>query len=216
MALRSESIRLGTRVVYTAGLGAFWALGYFTLGAWAQTPGTFDPSFALDALIPFAGWAVWPYLLGIAWIALPAALIRSPLLFRQTAQAYALVMVLCFVCFVLVPAEAAGLRGQASTIGLDAVTAWAVRTLHAVDPDTNLLPSLHVSLATVAAFALLRQYPAWQTIIWSLLVVLVVVASVLVLKQHTIADAVAGLIVAFAAYSLAEHFNAHRHTAAVR
>lgn len=214
MSPRSESVRLSTRIACTAGLGAFWALGYFTLGTWAQTSGTFDPSFALDTLIPFAGWAVWPYLLGMAWIALPAALIRSPLLFRQTAQAYALVMVLSFVCFVLVPAEAAGLRGQASTIGLDALTAWAVRTLHSVDPGTNLLPSLHVSLATIAACALLPQFPEWRMMIWSLLVV--VVMSVLVLKQHTIVDAVAGLIAAFAAYSLAERFNAHRRTAAAR
>ena len=123
-------------------------------------------------------------------------------------------MVLSFVCFVLVPAGAAGLRGQASTIGLDALTAWAIRTLHAVDPGTNLLPSLHVSLATVAACALLREYPAWQTVIWSLLVA--VLASVLVLKQHAIADAAAGLIVAFGAYRLAERFNTLRHTAAAR
>jgi membrane-associated phospholipid phosphatase len=214
MAFRSESIRLSTRVMCSAGLGAFWALGYFSLGTRAQPSGTFDPSIALDALIPFAAWAVWPYLLGIAWIALPAALICSPLLFRQTAEAYVFVMVLCFVCFVLVPAEAAGLRGQASSIGSDALTAWAVRTLYAVDPGTNLLPSLHVSLATVAACALVRQYPAWRMIIWILLVV--VITSVLVLKQHTIADAAAGLIVAFAAYCLAKRFNAHRHIAASR
>lgn len=214
MSPRAESIRLSTRVVCSAGLGAFWALGYFTLGARAQTSGTFDPSSALDAFIPFAGWAVWPYLLGIAWIALPAALIRSPLLFRQTAQAYALVMILSFICFVLMPAASTGLRGQASTIGLDALTAWAVSTLHAIDPGTNLLPSLHVSLATVAACAMLRQHPAWRATIWSLLVV--VVASVLVLKQHTIADAAAGLIVAFAAYSLVERFKTRRRTAAAR
>lgn len=212
MTPRRKSIRFSTRVASSAGLGAFWALGYFTFGAWAQTARTFDPSISLDASIPFVGWAIWPYLFGFVWIALPAGAIRSPELFRRTAVAYALVITLSFLCFVLVPAEAISLRDHASTNGLDRLTAWAVYTLHTFDPPTNLLPSLHVSLATVATFALARQYPAWQAPAFGLL--MMVIVSVCISKQHTIVDAVAGLIVALAAFNLSGRLKGLQRAAA--
>jgi hypothetical protein len=200
MELRSGPIPLSTRAACSVGLGAFWALGYFLLGARAQTVRAFDPSIPLDALIPFVGWAVWPYLLGIAGIGLPAVLIRSPALFHQTAIAYAIVIGLSFLCFFLAPTEADSLRIQTAMAGLDDYTASAVSMLHAIDPATNLVPSLHVSLATVAACALAREYPAMQAKIAGLLVI--VIASVLMLKQHTIVDALAGLTGAAIALTL--------------
>jgi membrane-associated phospholipid phosphatase len=212
MEPRSRPISPTTRAACSAGLGAFWALGYFSLGARAETVRTLDPSIPLDALIPFVGWAVWPYLLGIACIGLPAVLVRSPALFRETAIAYAIAIGLSFLCFFLAPTEAESLRTQIALADLDDYTAAAVSMLHAIDPSTNLVPSLHVSLATVAACALARQYPAMQAKVVGLLVI--VIASVLMLKQHTIVDALAGLTVAAIALTLPARFKLFRRSAA--
>jgi membrane-associated phospholipid phosphatase len=212
MEPRSGPISLSTRAACSVGLGAFWALGYFSIGARGETVRTLDPSIPLDALIPFVGWAVWPYLLGIACIGLPAVLVRSPALFRETAIAYAIVIGLSFLCFFLAPTEAESLRTQIALADLDDYTAAAVSMLHAIDPSTNLVPSLHVSLATVAACALARQYPAMQAKVVGLLVI--VIASVLMLKQHTIIDALAGLTVAAIALTLSARFKVFRGSAA--
>ena len=203
----SKSTPVGTRVVYSAGLGSFWASGYFALGRWGQTAHTLDPSITVDSLIPFLGWAVWPYIFGILWIALPAALIRSADYFTQIAATFALNIGMSFLCFLIVPTQTR-LREQASTTDLDFLTAWAVNTLYSIDPPTNLLPSLHVSLAVIATVAIGRQHPEWKAAL--LIVLAAIILSVLILKQHTIIDALAGIIVACIAFSLSGCFRANQ------
>ena len=186
---------LGTRLVWSVGLAGFWALGYFAAGVWLHPAPVFDPSTALDAAIPFIPLALWPYLCGIVWMGMPAVLLRSPALFRHTARSYALLIALSVLCFALLPAEAPGLRRQANAAGLDPLTAWALQRLHAIDPPRNLLPSLHVSLAALAACALVRADSRWR--LPAALVLATIMASVCLSKQHTVADAAAGLLAAW-------------------
>lgn len=196
---------LGTRLAWSVGLAGFWALGYFMAGVWLHPAPIFNPSSALDAAIPFAGLALWPYLFGIVWMGMPAVLLRSPALFRHTAYSYALLITFSIVCFVLVPAGAPELRAQASTTGLDPLTAWTLRHLHAIDPPRNLLPSLHVSLAALAACALARHDARWR--LPAALVLATIVASVCLSKQHTVADAAAGLLAAWLCDGLARRLS---------
>ncbi|MBA5687102.1 phosphatase PAP2 family protein [Rugamonas apoptosis] len=196
---------MGTRLAWSMGLAGFWALGYFTAGAWLHPAPIFDPSTALDAAIPFAGLALWPYLFGIIWIAMPAVLLQSPALFRHTARSYALLIAFSLLCFVLLPAEAPELRRQASGAGLDPLTAWALQRLHAIDPPRNLLPSLHVSLAALATCALARSDTRWR--LPATLVLAMIVAAVCLSKQHTVADAVAGLLAAWLCDRVARRLN---------
>ncbi|MBA5608105.1 phosphatase PAP2 family protein [Duganella sp. FT3S] len=176
-------------------MAGFWALGYFAAGVWLHPAPIFNPSSALDAAIPFAGLALWPYLFGIVWMGMPAVLLQSPALFRHTAYSYALLIAFSILCFVLVPAEAPQLRVQAGGAGLDPLTALALRHLHAIDPPRNLLPSLHVSLAALASGALVRDDARWR--VPATLVLATIVASVCLSKQHTVADAAAGLLAAW-------------------
>jgi membrane-associated phospholipid phosphatase len=194
MEPHSGPVALSTRAACVLSLGAFWAIGYFALGARAQAVPAIDPSIPLDGSIPFVGWAVWPYLLGIIFIGSLAVTIRSPPVFRESAIAYAIVIGFSFMCFFLAPTAAEGMRSQASFAGLDGYTTFAVKMLHAIDPATNQAPSMHVSLACVAACMSARQYPTKQAFFGGLLVI--VTASVLVLKQHAIIDVLAGLAVA--------------------
>ena len=147
-------------------------------------------------------------LAGIFGIALPACLIHSPRLFLRTAVAYAIVIALSFLCFFFLPADAANLRQYASTSGLNSLTAWTINTLHAFDPPTNLVPSLHVSLAMLSAMALSKEYIACRSLAyvgWAIMV-----ASVCAVKQHSIIDAVSATILALAAFEVAGRFSARR------
>ena len=196
----NESIPFIIRGKVSAILGTYWALGYFTLGAWKRSGRTFDPSISLDRLIPFVGWGVWIYLFGILWIALPAVTINTPGLFRQISVSYFSIINFAFLCFFLFPTEVVSLRRDVSTAHLDCVTAWSIHKLHLFDPSTNLLPSLHVSLATVATLALARQYPVWR--VSSFAVLIAIIVSVCISKQHTIVDAIAGVIVALTVFGI--------------
>jgi hypothetical protein len=196
---------LGTRLAWSVGLAGFWALGYFMAGVWLHPAPIFNPSSALDAAIPFAGLALWPYLFGIVWMGMPAVLLRSPALFRHTAHSYALLIAFSVLCFVLAPAAAPELRAQANAAGLDPLTAWALLHLHAIDPPRNLLPSLHVSLAALAACALTRHDARWRRP--AALVLTAIVASVCLSKQHTVADAAAGLLAAWFCDGLARRLS---------
>jgi membrane-bound metal-dependent hydrolase YbcI (DUF457 family) len=192
---------LGTRLAWSIGLAGFWALGYFAAGVWLHPAPIFNPSSPLDEAIPFAGLALWPYLCAIVWMGMPAVLLQSPVLFRHTARSYALLIALSILCFIVLPAEAPELRRQASTAGLDPLTAWTLQRLHAIDPPRNLLPSLHVSLAALAACALARSDRRWRAP--ACVVLGMIVASVCLSKQHTVADAAAGLLAAWLCDALA-------------
>ncbi len=68
----------------------------------------------------------------------------------------------------------------------------AVTILQAQDPPTNTFPSLHVANSILCAAALRRaSHPAWRG---SVVLAACIAASVLLLKQHWIADVVAGAL----------------------
>jgi hypothetical protein len=193
-----RGVGVGGRFSSVILLAGVWAIGYFFLGARPQQTSAFDPSTALDLWIPFAGWVVWPYLLSIAGILLPAALVRSRELFSRTAVAYALAILLSFLVFYLLPTDATSLRSQAVTCRCGSLTDWAIDTLYAIDPPTNLLPSLHVSLATLAALAVSKEDSAYRPFAWIGWGFLVV--SVCILKQHAVLDALSGMLLALFAF----------------
>lgn len=203
MQATEPPLSLGTRLTWSTGLAGFWALGYFAAGIWLRPAPVFNPWSSLDDAIPFAGLALWPYLCGIVWMGMPAVLLQSSALFRHTARSYALLIALSVMCFVLLPAEAPELRRQASAAGLDPLTAFALRHLHAIDPPRNLLPSLHVSLAALSAAALARSDLRWR--LPGGVALAVIVASVCLSKQHTVADAAAGLLAAWLCDLLVRH-----------
>ncbi|TYZ53946.1 hypothetical protein C2I33_16425 [Ralstonia solanacearum] len=190
---RAHRLPLVSRIACGTVLGGVWAAGYFGI-AWHVAP-VADLTTALDTVIPFVGWTVWVYLAGLPWIVAPLAVVREPGLFRRAACAYAVAIGTGFLCFTTLQTEAPALRAQSVPDGLDCTTAWALRTLHRADAPVNLLPSLHVTLAWLAAWALTRQHRRWRHACYA--VAAAVTASVCLVKQHTVLDTLAGLLLAW-------------------
>jgi membrane-associated phospholipid phosphatase len=176
------------RVRYGGPLAAFWAAGYFTAQAYAVA--VFDPMLPIDAMLPFVGAAVWPYVAGIGWIAAPLFLLRSRAALRAAARRYALALSVALACFYLVQTCAPALRPQVQG-GDDGASASLLRLLHSVDGPANLTPSLHVALSWLAADALSRHARRWGRP--SFAIALAVTVSVMLCKQHTVIDVLAGL-----------------------
>jgi membrane-associated phospholipid phosphatase len=173
-------------------LAGIWGGGYFGAQAWLRPVA--DPVTALDLSLPFVAWTVWIYLAGIAWIAAPLVALRTDALLARWSRRYALALMLALACFVALPCASPALRGQAMAAMPGSWSGAALQLLHHVDGPGNLFPSLHVTLAWLAAAALAAQYPRARAACW--LAAAAVAVAVLLCKQHTVADVAAGAALA--------------------
>src|SRR5437762_14391052 len=154
-----ESFRkriLMERVVLTIGLMIFFVTGYFGVGASRNLPQAHVLTTALDERIPFVAGSVWMYLWVFPCALIPLFVVRCPSLFRRTVIAYAAVMAISFVSFTVFPVTSARLRVPKATLDISSPSDSAVSILYSLDPPYNLFPSLHLSLAALAAFSVWR------------------------------------------------------------
>jgi hypothetical protein len=73
-------------------IAILWAYGYFSLGARGPLDHRADLTTAIDGWIPFVGWMIWPYFLGIAFPLTPLVAVRCHHLFRLVAIGYVAVI----------------------------------------------------------------------------------------------------------------------------
>jgi hypothetical protein len=176
-------------------MALFWWVGY-----------TVDPADAaslrtrLDDAIPFVPWTVYLYSWVYTAMLYPLFVIRCPRLFDRALVAYGIVLVVSLAFFVGFPITAHGFRPDVSGLPLDSFHAWGVRLTFHVDPPTNLFPSQHVSVATIAMLLGWKARRAWGLLM--LPVVTGILISISTMKQHFVADGIAGIILAAAVYLL--------------
>jgi len=195
-----SSVTARERVAWTVGIGAAWAVAYFGVASGAEPGRARDLTTVLDRHVPFVAGSVWIYLAGMVCPVLPAVVVRSRALFRRTGLAYVAAIVLSAATFAVWPVSSAGLRADLASSGADGLSGMALRTLYALDPPTNLCPSIHVALGALAALAIVKAVP--QLSLPAIAMVALVAASVCTVKQHFVLDVVGGLLLAAAAAPL--------------
>ncbi|MDW7656337.1 MAG: phosphatase PAP2 family protein [Bacillota bacterium] len=152
--------------------------------------------FPIDDQIPFVRFFVLPY---YAWFALVAAVFlwlvfdrrQNRRVYRHTT-AIVLAMVLSTLIFLVYPTHVP----RPVITGQD----WLSRLvlmIYAADEPYNCFPSLHVAVAAIKGMTLFRYGPRriWFRILTVLLVVLIMLSTVLI-KQHYVPDLVGGLALA--------------------
>jgi membrane-associated phospholipid phosphatase len=182
------------RVLLTAGLVALFSAGYLCAGLMADPARARDLMTGLDARIPFLPGSIWVYVWVFPAAFAPLFVVRSRQLFREVVLAYAIVMVVSFLCFALFPVSSSQLRVAAGGLDEARFSQWAVAVLYRLDPPFNLFPSLHLSIAALAALA------CWKAdrrigCCMALGVALVGV-SISTVKQHFLLDGIGGLALA--------------------
>lgn len=190
---RAPGIALRVRAMGGSAFLVAWAIGYF--GTATRAVARFDPTLPMESALPLLGPAIWIYLAGIGWIAMPWFIVDTPRVFSRFATGAFVALLAAVACFALWPSGAPLLRAQASPAELGHATALALNLLHRLDAPANQLPSLHVALAWLATFAVSRQVPRRRPLAWA--AGLLVTASVLFAKQHALADVAAGLALAW-------------------
>ncbi len=167
-----------------------------------------DLSLPLDDRIPFRPvWIVIYVLAFVSWA------VTFFLLFRQRKEhvyrnsaAYLLTLLLTGTVFMLVP----GAMERPEVPGKDFFS-WLTRFVYFMDQPNNLFPSLHVICSYYCWRAIwdTEGIPLWYRR-FNFLFLLLVCASILLVKQHVFVDIPSGVLVAEVPLQLAKRFRWER------
>lgn len=189
---------LREKLILTALLCLWTFGGYYLIGL------TYDPSRGhslmtrFDEAIPFLPQFMWAYEGVYTFLLFPMFVVRCQRLFRRVAWAYFWVATVSLVIWALYPVTAIGLRPDVTNLATDSFHTWGLRVNYALDPPLNLFPSLHVAIATLAALCAGKARPLWGA--WGAVGTGAICLAVVFVKQHFVADAVAGVLLAAACY----------------
>ena len=188
------------RVAWAVGLMTLFVGGYFSLGLSTNPTRAHELTTQLDEQIPFIASPVWVYLWAFPCSLLPMFVVRCPRLFRRSAIAYAMVIVVALVFFASYPVTSIRLRVAATTLDLAHPSDWAVSVVYSLDPPYNLFPSLHLAITALAAFSVRRAAKLCGTAI--LLSAAFVGVAACMIKQHCLLDVFGGFALAALADTL--------------
>ena len=153
------------------------------------------PALAWDRAVPLQPtWALIYGALYVFLIALPVFVVREQEHIRRTFWAYVAVWVTAYVSFLVYPTVA---PRPPELVG-DGFSVWGLRFLYDADPPYNCFPSLHVAHSFLSALTCHRIHRRLG--LAALVCASLVAVSTLFTKQHYIADVIAGILLAFAAY----------------
>jgi membrane-associated phospholipid phosphatase len=152
----------------------------------------------LDRTVPFRPAAVFVYASTYPMVLGPLFLVRDAHLFARTWLGYALCLAVCGVVFVLLPVGSLSLRADLSTVPTSTLAGWGIHVLYALDPPRNCFPSLHLALAFTGTLAVgrARRWLGGVGAAW----IAALTVSVVLVKQHYVVDALAGLALGWAAH----------------
>jgi membrane-associated phospholipid phosphatase len=192
--------RVVPRALLSIGVVGFFIVGYFGAGLSIDPASARDLGTSLDHRIPFLAASVWVYLWVFPASLLPLFVVRCPRLFRRTLLAYTLAIAASLIVFVAVPVTSIALRADRAALDVTRLSPWAVAVLYRLDPPVNLFPSLHL---TIAALAALSAWKAKRTYGAAAFVgVALIAVSICTVKQHFVLDGVGGAVLAGVVYAI--------------
>ncbi len=161
-------------------------------------------STSVDELIPFLSWFAVPYVFLFYPFILGAVgyftLVR-PEKGNRFFTALFIVYAVAFITYLIFPVRMN--RPEASMLPQDFLS-QVIANFYRSDPPLNCFPSLHAANSTLAAYFLAREVRnvGVKAALW--VVALSVVISTLFVRQHVIADVIAGVALAYLASQFAE------------
>jgi len=179
---------------------AFFVIGYFAVARNIDPARALDLGTALDARIPFLARSVWVYLWVFPASLLPLFLVRCPRLFRRTIVAYGVAIAVSLAVFAAFPVTSIGLRADRAALDVTRFSPWAVSVLYRLDPPYNLFPSLHLSIAALAALSAWKARRLYGAAAFA--GVAAIGVSICTVKQHFVLDGLGGLALAAAIHAI--------------
>ncbi|WP_067560567.1 phosphatase PAP2 family protein [Halofilum ochraceum] len=174
-------------------LGLFFGVGYLWAGSGHSAADVWFGGIWLDALIPLVPPFIVFYMLGYVFVLSPVFVLRRRQEFEAGVVVFAGMLGLAFLVFHFFPVFMHKPLAMGDDF-LSTLTRYQQRT----DVVVNNLPSLHVALNVFAWLVLFCR--ARRTALWLLPVVLCIVASTLLVKQHLVLDVLGGAVWAGAGF----------------
>ena len=165
-----------------------------------------DITTGLDELIPLVPWTILIY-----WVfAFPLWIINYCLgVYYGKGGRYRFILshyigeVICFIVFILFPT----IMVRPQIVGNSFFDRFLMLTYQVDNPD-NLIPSIHCFVSWLCWIAVRKDphIPGWYQLL-SLFIAAAICISTLTVKQHVIADVIAGILLAEFSYLAAGYFS---------
>lgn len=174
----------------------YYMVGYFFVAQWtANRTDMHYIGMTFEKNIPLLPSLIFAYMLLFAFQAFAYLIIDELNFFKTLLKAFYLCVTIHFIIFMIFPVQNI-LRPV-----IDPDRGWAyfcVDFYYWLDPPYNCFPSMHVSNTFLISFFLSQYKPKLSWVLYSLATLVSI--SVVLVKQHYIADVVAGYLVAWAVY----------------
>lgn len=175
----------------TVGLVAYFVFGYLPIADWNARRGIYHVvGFSWEEGIPFLAPFILGYSLVYGSVLFIYWIIPTWEIFKKMVWGFFWVTTVHYVFFVLFPVK---MIWRPEIIEAGNFFEWLARFIFSLDNTYNCFPSLHVAyptLACVLSWRFIRKY-RWLLASWAFLTAV----SVVLVKQHYIADALAGAVV---------------------
>ena len=179
----------------------YWPMYLLTFIILEPLPVSYTIYSPLDDLIPFCEWFVIPYLgwmVALLFMSLYTLAYDIPA-FKRFMYNLILTTIIAETCYIIWPNQQL-LRVDLASLGRANPLTWVVNIIYTVDSNTNVCPSLHCIDAFAILFAALDiprfRKPKW--VVFFVIFALMICASTVFIKQHSILDFFAALpVVAF-------------------
>jgi hypothetical protein len=181
-------LSLRARLLVVLALALVQTVLYVTLNHHPPRTSSLLPLTALDRALPFWPATVWAYFALLACQLVLPLLLRSREAFLRLLVAYALGMSVAVATYAFFPTHYPRPEPEHAN--------WAWRLLIAQDTPECCLPSCHILVPALAAWALARERRA----VWPLVLVALLTPSVLTTRQHYVWDILAALVLALLAW----------------
>lgn len=180
-----------------------YLVSFFTMERLIGEADCYSVYCAIDDMIPFCEWFLFPY---ISWHALIPLLTlyllcRDRDTYRNLMWYFIVTYTVTLIIYILWP-SCHQLRPD--VMPRDNLVSRAVALMYSMDTDTNVCPSMHITgaLGFLAAAWHTKRFstPIWRTV--SAVIVAAIFASTLFLKQHSLLDVLTALPLSLMAYLL--------------
>jgi len=164
---------------------------------------------AIDDLIPFCEWfylayVLWYPFMGVLGVYLA---LTDGTGFKRFMTYIGVSFCSALVLFVLFP-NGQDLRPDLPALGRENFLIRAIATLYETDTNTNVCPSLHVVGSMAVVFGIFHSRRLRRTVwlpVAAVVIALLIIASTVFIKQHSILDAIIGIPYGFITYILVYH-----------
>jgi membrane-associated phospholipid phosphatase len=168
----------------------YFSCGYLTIN-WISSQRTsfFNVAFGWEKTIPFIPAFIFGYILVYLSILLAYIVFCRMEDWRRVVVAFLLSTTLAYIVFLIFPVR---MTMRPDLAGLTGISTMVTRLYYIIDMPYNCFPSLHVTYPTLATLVAWRNHRIMRWVF--LAMALVVAISVVIVKQHYVADVVGGFV----------------------